>query len=309
MSDKKSPNAPHIIILTLLFMFLLVSCITTSSRVNLSPTSMRYYFLEEKSKYQQIAYQVYPDKPPSKPLKVAVAVQYPDKGILKFLGYSTAPSLDLTLQDTYTLIVKSGVYPFQILKSIGKRPQFSGAIVIYNMTKELSLATLGLTPETTIFNQSMLKKAKNGVLGKYTVEFDEEPVLTYWIGNRKKPHIGGKPTVELDFSKIPGITELKIAGTTAKSFIREVEVYDIKKQKSGYIEYNHKEYPFTMKIGGYSYKGFIRTLNANESTSFVRVNCSIPEDLLASARQGTVSKYLIKSEDDEDVAELFLSIQ
>jgi hypothetical protein len=130
-------------------------------------------------------------------------------------------------------------------------------------------------------------------------------VLTYWLGNRKSLYAGGaSPTVELDFSKTPGITRLVVGRRTKENFAAIVNVFDPSSAVPA-----PREYAVQVSCGERRYRGFVRNLVHNDFTTFVRGPCTIPQELLDAASQGTVSKLAVLSSEPQPtpVAEVFIS--
>ncbi len=180
-----------------------------------------------------------------------------------------------------------------------------GAVVTYNIDKTLALATLGKTDDTKLFKPELLEKAENGDLATHTLKIDDKEILSYFLGNRTILYPGGDPTVEVDFSKTPGISSLTIGEEDAPGFRKELKVQESKM----IFGKRPKEYKFDLKCGEQEFTGYIRDMVANEFTAFVSIPCTIPKELLDAAAKGTVSRFTVQSQGDNtnQVAEIVLS--
>ena len=184
--------------------------------------------------------------------------------------------------------------------------------MVYNLDATVALATLGKTAETKVFSDELLRKALAGQLASGTISMDDREVITYWLGNRLSDYAGGNPTVELDFSGTPGITQIKVNGRTAKEQRATVPVFDTAGGSGPYYgERKPKEHSIQFQAGGKSFHGYVRNLKANEFTAFVRIPCAIPRRLLDAAAGGTVARFTLQSTGDrqEDVAEIVISAE
>lgn len=282
-------------------------CATSKMR----PCSSKYTFIPKSEQYRIREGQVYPTVPTAEMKTVAARICRPEAARIKFHGNTR--TVDLVKKPSYKLDFRRGVYPFQI-KS-GGSVELSGAMMFYNIDNALALATLGMTPDKYIFNEDLLQKARDGVLAKYTMQFEDRDVLTYWLGNRTNLYSGGDPTVEADFSGTPGITELRIGNRKVPAFREVLPVYTVTKNKyTGLPEYSPREYEIKLTCSGAKYKGRLSKLRDNEFTAFVRIPCTIPEELMRAAQDGTVARFSIMSEgvgvgDPEPVAEILISAE
>jgi hypothetical protein len=291
------------------------SCTTTAkkNRLTVRPTRRQSYgFVAGHEQLGRSRHEIYPTVvQASEDMRVQLAVSNPGQGFLVFHGTRTPP-IDLSLHPEYILTLEPGAYPFEIRQTrAATSTMLSGAIFVHNVTRTLSLATLGKTPDTLTFAADAVREAEQGKIAYYTLKFDESPVVSYFIGNRTDPFAGGAPTAQLDFSGNPGISELAINGKRQKSLVVVLPIFAYQEGRDA--QNNRRtttmptEYKFQMKCGKYAYHGFLRLLAADEYTAFVKLDCRIPENLLEQARKGTVAQYTIRSMDGQDIAQMQLS--
>lgn len=198
-----------------------------------------------------------------------------------------------------------GVYPFQIFeaKKIGssvnlncsayyKDRKYTGAIAFYNYNDDIEFATFGRNKETELISPDVLAKADAGLLGFHTITFDGLPRISYWVGNRTDAYKSGAPTVELDFSAV-NLKEVRVNGklaTNGKAVLPVFKPYNglpvLEKEK-------HKIYMRTHD--GVEYEGYIKDLDSNEFTAFMKIPCDLPKSLFEAASKGTVAKFDITS--------------
>lgn len=220
---------------------------------------------------------------------------------------------------------QEGVYPFSIYKDRKSGNKFSGAMVVFNTTPEISLATFGASDETRLFDPTMLEKAESGILANYSITFDENEVIVYWLGNRRIPFSGGEPNVEMDFSVTKEIEEVTINRTKQRDLVSVIlNVYGVRERVRGYDgryvidpvtgKYKTKADTAIYKLemlhsDGKRYSGYIKHLKDNAFTAFMRIPCEIPEELFIAANKGTISKFTVTSGgDDEGVAEIIFGL-
>jgi hypothetical protein len=198
------------------------------------------------------------------------------------------------------------LYPFTLERSGGA--VLSGAMYVTGVDDVVALATFGRSEETKLFDPEFIDKAKGGVLTHYTITFDGQPVIRYWLGNRTEPSAPGQPTVELDFSETDGVSSLKIDGKAAKGRVSVLDVYtSVPDPSTGALHRVPRTYRIEIRqTNGSRYVGYIRQLQATPFTTFVRVPCSIPSELFDAADQGTIAKFSVYPEGDKDhpVAEI-----
>jgi len=220
---------------------------------------------------------------------------------------------------------KEGVYPFSIYRDRKSGNMFSGAMVVFNTTPEISLATFGASDETRLFDPTMLEKAESGILANYSITFDDNEVIVYWLGNRKIPFPGGEPNVEMDFSVTKEIKEVLINRTKQRNLVSIIlNVYGKREKVRSYDgryiidpltgQYKTKADTAIYKLemlhsNGKRYSGYIKNLKDNAFTAFMRIPCEIPGELFNAANKGTISKFTVTSgEDDEGVAEIIFGL-
>jgi len=270
---------------------LLSGCIT--------PTLERYTFIENNATYRIYADAVYNPEIMNVEDAPQFLFSYPQDALVSL---EKRGKIVIVQADNKPVALRAGVYPFRMRTLQGKQPIAVGALMVYNVDKTVALATLGKTPETQLFNPKLVEKARTGELATYTLKFDDTAILTYWLGNRRTLYAGGAPTVELDFAGTAGISRLRFGRQAAADFVAVLPVYAPKTA-------TRQEHAFEMICDGRTYRGYVRNLQDNEFTAFVRIPCSIPLELLDAAANGTVSKFTVRSkgEDEEDVAEIVFS--
>lgn len=237
-------------------------------------------------------------------LRLAVYVGQP---VGEHLAVNANPDVQIAPKEqAVTLLMSPGVYPFSLKADGGAGEDLTGAVAVFNVTKTLELATFGHTEETQVFNPDLVQKAREGVLTNYTVSFDGEPRLVYWLGNRQEPFLGGEPTVELDFSKNDGLDTLMVNGEEQDAFVVTLPVYENVKE-DGQVRQRKCEHSFALTMAdGRKFRGYIQNLSDNAYTAFVKVPCEIPDSLYQAASRGTIAKFTVYSEGEarEAVAEL-----
>lgn len=276
------------------------------------PSDQPYAFIKNTPEYTNYFDQVY--SPANRQRKassesdnmVNVLVSSPTN--LKMEFYKNRYLLDPADQEVNTVRFRSGVYPFELKQ--GKDTWRTGAMMFYNIDKTLGLAKLGLGNKV-ILDPRLVDQAGKGRLGKYTMKFDDKEVLTYWVGNRKQLFVGGTiSTVEVDFSWIPGISELLINGKPVEGFSRQLDVTSLVKDAQGRFQLVPVEYKIEFTVQGKTYRGYLQKLKDNEYTAFVKIPCTIPPELLLAADQGTVSRFSVvcgEGDSKEAVAEIVIS--
>jgi hypothetical protein len=242
--------------------------------------------------------------------KLSAYMSAPAKTLMKFKENSDEyPIPDV---DGRSLKLATGVYPFEITPfptvdaGMPKDSHLSGAMVVFNLDNTVELASFGKSLETKLFKPEMIEKALNGALTEGIVSFDDKPRILYWFGNRKNMFFGGNSTAEVDFSKNPGISELKINGNKVEDFIGQVDIFNMVKNGNT-INKVKRENEFYLKFSnGKAFKGYIRNIEENATTAFVRIPCTIPQNLLDAAVNGTISKLKIHSDgpQKETIAEV-----
>lgn len=266
-----------------------------------SPSYTPYRFMK-KAEYGSSQARLLQSVSPNNREKLQVCITEPSKQRVTFPGSgyrSIKPELDST-----PVMFPNGIYKFRLSDSTGVKKGLCGAMLVGNVDQASALATFGLSKETKLFSNEMIQKAKEGILASYTIEFDNRPVIKYWLGNRVKMSTAGKPTIELDFSGISGIQKLSINGREKKSKAVVLTIYTTVERQianpysPGETRTVIEETPITYRVeivlkDGRAYEGYLKDLRANAYTTFVRVVCAVPESLFKAADLGTVSKYEI----------------
>ncbi len=209
------------------------------------------------------------------------------------------------------LVFETGMYPFVLYdgpsgscrRSDGET--FGGALAIYNLDHAVDGLTVGHTRATKLFRAELLDKVRRGRLTSYTIKLDGEPRITYWIGNRTRPLPGGPPTVELEFSGA-ALDEVRVDGIEAQDLRAEVLVYEPGADPDVRLKAEHEL--FVRLKDGSLFEGYVRNLEDNVFTTFVRIPCALPDELFAAAAKGGVGKLRIWSEGSERavIAEIIL---
>lgn len=276
----------------------------------LRTTDLKYGFLySAKFRDLENMYMLY-DTKNLDDFKLSAYMTSPKKTLIKF--FNNKEEYAIPDIDGRALKLGTGVYPFEIYPfptadaGLPKNSHLSGAMVVLNLDNFVELASFGKSPETIMFKEEMIKKALNGTLTEGVISFDEKPRILYWVGNRQNTFFGGSPTAEVDFSKNSGIIELKINGITLDNFVGTVDIYkETNNNKSTDPEKKINEF-YIKFANGNAYKGYIRNIEENATTAFVKIPCTIPASLLEAATKGTISKLNIHSDgtEKETVAEL-----
>ncbi len=144
---------------------------------------------------------------------------------------------------------------------------------------------------------------RRGLLSSYTIKLNDEPRITYWIGNRTWPFRDGSPTVELDFSRTQ-LAELRIDGLPVDDLRAEVAIYD--PELEGQRKLQHELW-IRLKDGRV-FEGQIGELGDNLFTAFMRIPCKLPKGVFDAATHGSTVKLSILSEgsDSERIAQIIL---
>lgn len=272
----------------------------------------RYTFIESHATLKKHYSDVYSKIAPRMEQRANLVFTHPNNGFIRFGGQT---QIDIGKKRQTSIPFAAGVYPFELARTADRKVMLTGALMVYNVDNSVGLATIGKTDDTMLFNQEMLRKAYNGNLSRYTIALDSKDIVTYWLGNRTSSYRGGSPTVELDFSAIPGISELRVNGRHIKQFLCTVPVFRTVQQMTETYPRRRVsvnvglEHRIEFTANGKRYKGFVRKLVDNEFTAFVRIPCAIPQSLLDAAAAGTISRFTIQSSGDsqENVAEIVIS--
>ena len=254
--------------------------------------------------------------------KLTVAITSPAGYQIQFKDSSTKHPIDKYTR--YSL--SQGVYPFSLYKKGEDNPSLTGALVAYNVNRDASYAVFGIKEGEQLFNDEIVAKAKSGVLGSYSIRFDDRDVIYYWLGDRANLYAGGKPSIEVDFSKNKNLNKLKIKGDEKKDLKGQLDLTTTTKyfcslcgkKSSERAEFNNKclsspnkrhalksvaefsgkEFPIEMTTtNGATFQGHIEIGTPNAYTAFLSIPCQIPDELFTAAAQGTISKYTITTSD------------
>lgn len=210
--------------------------------------------------------------------------------------------------DGEPLVFQAGMYPFVLkqgpsgsCRSVGGE-SFSGALAVYNLDHAVDGLTFGKTGATQIFRPELLAQARGGLLSSSTIQLDGKPRVTYWLGNRSLPWVGGKPTVELQFSG-SRVTDVRIDGVEARDLRMELAV-----PEPGWGDAEQRHSLWVRLDDGREFDGHVARLVHNEFTTFMRVPCALPDALFTAARDGAV-KLSIRSQGPQPavIAEIVLN--
>jgi len=209
-----------------------------------------------------------------------------------------------------TFYFTKGIYPFAIYK--GSTPgwfsnngysPFATGIIQINPLKDrgVELALFGLKKDTKLFNIKMLNETRKGHLTEYTITFDNKEVIKYWMGNRKTLYAGGAPNVEFNFSGNKNLKKIMINDEKIEHGFCVLDVYlTSKKTRAKYLINRPLSYEIKMvDSDGHKYKGFITDLKGTIYTAFVTVPCTIPPELFKAARNGTISKFTVYTQEND----------
>ncbi len=334
---KQRSQKQYVWILLSLFITLLTSGCVATKNVVVKPTTDHYVFLQEikpiSGHYKNLYKEPYENQP-----MLAARLTEPHGYTIKFhnnLEYIIGQPASEETGEPRTFLFREGVYPFSLYFDKNEDDWFSGLMVVYNIDETIELATFGETDETRLFREDMFKSAEKGVLGQYTISFDDKEVISYWMGNRDSLYPGGQPTVEVDFSYTPELKNVVIDGykVSSKKKVLHLDKYYVcrlcdekrqhrqdfstacnnneKKKHSIYQTVTHKNYPIEMETEeGQRFQGYIRNLVSNKFTAFMSIPCEIPSELFDHAARGTISKLTVQSPDDKkrDVAEIVFGL-
>lgn len=284
-------------------LMMLSGCQTTSDKVK--PMSKPYTFITQSYEYRRIADQLTTSAMAEEEEMVRVAFTNPDGSVVKF--YKNKTPVDLASGEEQIFKFRGGVYPFEVVTD--GETELTGAMMFYNIDKAASYATFGIGENSpVILDENLLNQAREGRLGKYTMQFDGRDVMTYWVGNRTELYVGKKDTLEIDFSGTEGISGLRIDKKEQDCLVKTFGLYEAR--ADGTTSRKPAEYAVEFSVGDKKFRGYLHNLKFNEFTAFVQIPCAIPKDLLHAASQGTVSKFLIICGDEGSktaVAELVIS--
>jgi hypothetical protein len=287
---------------------------------DLKPAKSQYSFVAKNRDLRRLHSTIYPEKRAKGNNSFTALISDPTNHSVCFSENKTA--FHIGDGRGLSLSFPSGMYPFQIFKSVVKskgrlenscrtlakkhRPLYTGAMAFYNYDKEMELTSFGRSAETKMIDAMLLEKARNGVLTSHTIKFEERPRISYWIGNRESWFVGGEPTVELDFSNVD-LDELKINGKKDTDRVIVLPVSSMQKI-DGVKRLVGIEHRIYMKHkDGREFEGYIHQLLDNEHTAFMKVTCDIPDELFAAASRGTVAKFDIKATNSDENYEVKLA--
>lgn len=327
----------HIYLVTILCIISLSSGCVVNKTFKVKPTVDHYVFLKDikpiGNHYRQL-YQVNSTELP----RLAARLTEPHGYTIKFHGNPEVVIGEPASKETgepRTFLFREGVYPFSLYRDKKDDNWYSGLLVVYDIDETLELATFGESEETRLFNLDIFRQARQGVMGQFSITFDNKEVMRYWLGDRDSLYPGGQPTVEVDFSHTPRLTDLTINGKEIedKKQVLKLNKYylcslcdekrqeaddfgkDCEESNSGrhkpYLTVTHKNYPIEMATtDGKRYQGYIRNLVTNVFTAFMSIPCEIPPELFDNAARGTISKLTVQSpgEEKQKVAEIVFGL-
>ncbi len=315
---------------------LIGGCVSTKT-VTVQPTMDQYVFLQDIEPLDVHYQNLYATSSEKKP-QLAARLSEPQGYKIKFHNNSEiiiGEPASKESQEPRTFLFREGVYPFSLYTDVKSTDWYSGLLVVYDIDETIELAMFGENDETRLLNLEMFKQAQKGVLGQYTVTFDDRQVMRYWLGNRDSLYPGGQPSVEVDFSKTTKLAKLTIDGQEVKNFkkVLGLEKYYVcrlcnekaahpngfsskcKKSSSGnhspQLVVSHKNYPLELEtVDGKRFQGYILNLVTNVFTAFMSIPCEIPNELFDSAAQGTIAKLTVHSpgEQEQKVAEIVFGL-
>ena len=207
------------------------------------------------------------------------------------------------------LWLETGLYPFVLSKGASatcrefQGETFSGALAVYNVDPTLNDFVFGRSRATKLFNPELLDKVRRGLLSSYTIKLNDEPRITYWIGNRTLPFRDGAPTVELDFSRTE-LAELRIDGLPVDDLRVEVAIYE-----PGLEGQRKQQHELWIRLkDGRVFEGQVGELGDNLFTAFMRIPCKLPRGIFDAAADGPTIKLSIMSEggDRQRIAQIIL---
>ena len=270
-----------------------------------SPTLAAYPFIVEDEDLAEFVPQVYNARAIARnPNKIAACFTEPQGYKIDFHGSLARRITDD--QEECTLFFGPGVYPFELKPRAKGQQPLCGAMMVVNVNETVALATFGKSADTKLFPPDVISKAKDGVLAEYTISFDGQPVIKYWLGNRRKLYAGGKPNAELDFSAVRGLHKVRVAGSSGKDLAVVARAYAPQPADAGQAGSPSAHRLEIDMANGAKYRGYVRNLTANDYTAFARVPCTIPSRLFDAADRGTIAKFTVFSGTlrREEVAEI-----
>lgn len=298
----------------LVLLGILTGCTTTqvtrpTRRVDVHPYRGDVGFLTSDPAISGSIVQQVQGRSQNKSLAVAMKISHPDDGVMSFTksepvpGRVSAEHLELRMDAPADLLLSTGVYPFDLRASIDSTPSLSGLILVYNLSEDANFVTLGADPEgDLILNPALIREARvEGKFVRFTMSMDGAPILTYFLGNRPETDLRprGQTTAMLDFSKVPGITELVVNGIRRDTFIATLPIYRVERDANRVDQTILTQHRFRMTAGGREYQGLIRMRGDSMETRFTRLLCAFPEDLMTNAAAGALSRFTLNTQEGE----------
>jgi hypothetical protein len=245
----------------------------------------------------------------NKSLAVAMKLSVPGTGIMSFTKSEPAPGrfspqhLELRTGDPADLLLSTGVYPFDLRNSVDSSPVLSGLFLVYNLSEDAQFVTLGADPEgDRILDPALIREVRReGKLVRFTMTMDGAPILTYFLGNRPEVDLKprGQTTALVDFSEVPGITELIVNGVKQDSYDVTLPIYRQERDANRVYQDVLNQYRFRMTAGGREYEGIIRMRGDALETRFTRLVCAFPEELMTNAAAGALSRFTLNTQKED----------
>jgi len=241
-------------------------------------------------------------------------IQYPANHVICFNDNDTGLALPVKNNKGEETALKfvSGMYPFE-LHGLSKdsegqvitdcydigRPKYVGAIAFFSYEQDMEFATFGADDETPLISNEIISKVTEGILGSHTISYDNKPRIKYWVGNRSSLYSGGSATAEVDFSNA-NLASLKINGEKISGKRAILDIYESYENDQGFVVQKKKQHKleFTTK-NGQTFGGYLKELQDNEYTAFMKIPCDIPAELFEAASKGTVSKFDVMSKSEQ----------
>jgi len=196
-----------------------------------------------------------------------------------------------------TVRMGEGLYPFRLIPKEKNAPGLCGAMMVVNVNETVALATFGKAAETKLFSEDFLAKARSGVFASYTITFDGKPIIYYWLGNRCTMCPPDEDTVELDFTGIKDLKEIRVNGSYIERRRTVVTINTSKQVRA------NPTFRLDMTLtSGKTYTGYIKNFRPNAFTTFTSLPCAIPAALFEAAERGTISKFSVFAETDKENA-------
>ena len=292
---------------------------------NIKPTDNPYGFVAKEPTLRFALQDLYPS-PDARAQQLSsgtetfsALVRSPNQHIICFNGNSSGipvPAKDDKGEEVALKFV-NGVYPFEVHKlykdskgkpknkcSELKKPKYIGAMAFFGYDQDMEFATFGADADTALISDQIISKVANGALGSHTISYDNKQRIKYWVGNRSALFSGGAATVEVDFRKA-NLKSLKINGEEVKNMQTELDIYVYGEDAAGRPTKKPKKHrlEFTTRDGK-KFAGYLKDLQENEYTAFMKIPCDIPAELYDAASKGTVSKFDVMSKTERGSARL-----